>query len=191
MNRRYGIMCLGLVMVLCAASLEARMEVYDPRSDGREPANYAWWVAMEFKPTDTVIEGIPVKQIHSDWVRASVFTKDAIPAKAVQEDAGRDIMAEARVVFSCDGDFNDDGTPDRALVGTYQDSRGAFGQFLLILSRDGAKRWKVLFVNPVPGKPGFSALRPKAKKLEWWFCLDCGDATVVSWDAGKKRFRLR
>ena len=86
MNRRYGIVCLGLVMVLWAASLEARMEVYDPRSDGSAPANYAWWVAMEFKPTGTVIEGIPVKQIHSDWVRASVFTKDAIPAKAVQEE---------------------------------------------------------------------------------------------------------
>ncbi|HAA03111.1 MAG TPA: hypothetical protein DCE18_07045 [Syntrophobacteraceae bacterium] len=191
MNKTYGILWLLLALLISATSLEARMEVVDPRSDGREPTSYAWWVALEFKPMDTAIEGIPVQQIRPDWIRASILTKESIPPKAFQEDGGRDSMADARVAFSRDGDFNGDGIPDKAVVGTYEDRKGGLGQFLLILTRGTGEAWKVLVVNVAAGKPGFSALRAKGKRLQWWFCMQCDDFVEVLWDAKKKTFRLK
>jgi hypothetical protein len=190
-NRYCNIMCLLLMMVFFTLSAEARVESYDPRSTEKEPSAMAWWVAIQFKPADTSIEGIPVTQIRPNWARASVLTKDSIPPQTVEEDEGHDTMDDAGAVFSCDGDFNADGVPDRAFVGVYEDTKGKPGKFLLILTRGSAGTWKVLFVDTIPGEPGFSALHLKGKRLEWWFCMQCDDFCEIIWDRTRGRFRLK
>jgi hypothetical protein len=191
MDRRCSVTCFAFAIFMFTLSAEARVESYDPRVSGKEPAEYAWWVAIEFKPAGSEIEGIPVKQIRPNWVLASVLTKDSIPAQVIEEDEGRDSVAEAKLVFACDGDFNADGVPDRALVGVYEDTQGGLGKFLLIVTRSGSDKWKVLLVDAVPEKPGFSALRLQGKGLEWWLCMQCDDFYKVFWDRKKGRFQLK
>ncbi|SRR5713101_4934549 len=141
-------------------------------------ASYAWWVTARFNPSETVIEGIPVHAIDSTWVSALALSRSVLPPEAGHDPSG---LADSSVSFVLDGDFNGDGTPDRALVGVYRTVRGQAGRFLLILTRHKSGSEKVHLALQ-PGEPGFSVLSRSGDKLSWWECMECDAGWDFAWN---------
>lgn len=153
---------------------------------GPESAQEAWWLRIEFEPTQEAIRGIPVAQLDASWVQATELNKDLVPKQLLQESGG-DRMAAAKQEFSRSGDFNRDGVTDEALVGVYRDKQGNRGKFLLIISqREG--RWEKLFLETDPSRAGYSALGLQGDNLTLWSCMECGAVSELAWHADIKRF---
>lgn len=149
--------------------------------------SYAWWVTARFEPRDERIEGIPLAQLGSDWLRASVVRASALPPQAREQDEslrdhGFDLIVEA--------DMDGDSRPERAVVGVFQTNSGGTGRFLLVLGRrDGNEPWRKRAVFTIPGEPGFSAIALRDGRLQWVTCLECDTGCEVVRGAG--RFRLQ
>ena len=142
--------------------------------------NAAWWVSWRIPPSDTAIEGIPVRQLDSTWTAATALATVTPPAAALDTtDTFR--MLGAR--FTTDGDFNRDGRPDRALVGTYRARDGEEGRFVAVLTRAASGAWEPAWVYTLPGAPGFSALidGPRGNEPTWIECLECDTSTDIRW----------
>ena len=92
----------------------------------------AWWVTATFQPSDEAVEGIPVRQLNSRWLRASTITRSVLPVEAMHTG---ETVEEHGFSFVLDADLDGDGRQERALVGVFQTVSGETGRFLLILGR--------------------------------------------------------
>jgi hypothetical protein len=151
-----------------------------------EPSGYAWWLRIEFRPVHQTVRGIPLRNLDSNWIRATELKKSYIPKELLYE-FGRDVMADNHLVFTRSGDFNKDGNPDEALVGVYEDRVGKRGGFILILSQRGDRLEKI-HLEQWPGKPGFVALSLTGDNLLVWSCMECDSAGELGWDRTRGRF---
>ena len=152
-----------------------------------EPVRYAWWLRVTFTPTHTNIRGIPVKEIHKAWRRASELKKQCLPRHLLYED-GADLMDQSQIAFSVAGDFNHDSRTKEALVGVYETDSGERGTFLLILSRSDSGSWHKVFLDEIPDGPGFSGLHWDGENLFWLHCMKCDASRYLVWDKNKKRY---
>ena len=136
-----------------------------------------WTDAFRREPVGTEILGVPVASIDADWRRAS-------PLEAAELDAAqRADMKRRELAFVANGDFNDDGHPDRAIVGTFGDRHGKTGRFVAIFTQY-ANRWTRAFRETVDGEPGFGALSVDASplgRLRWSTCLACMPVGEIAW----------
>ena len=139
-----------------------------------------WWVSWRIPPVDSAIEGIPVRQFDSTWTAATALAS-VTPPPGTLDTAGTFRMLGAR--FSMDGDFNRDGRPDRALVGTYRADDGEEGRFVAIVTRTESGVWEKAWVYTLPGAAAFSALieGPRAIEPTWIECMECDTSTDIRW----------
>ena len=145
----------------------------------------AWWVSARFSPTETHIEGIPVQQIDPSWTKALLLKKDLLPDEG-QAYLDR-FVAPGMDLFEQVGDFNADGTLDKAVVGVYADDQGRFGRFFLILTQTGKGAWKRVSLKTLPGKPGYSMLFGSKHGTQWilgWgTCFECDETGLpIKWN---------
>jgi hypothetical protein len=147
-------------------------------STGATAQVYAWWVTARFVPGDTVLEGIPISKIQSEWERASVLTDKDLPSEAQAPGEG---LREHGFAFSLDRDLNGDGINERAVAGVYRTREGAQGRFLLVLGKTRAGVWSKSALFVLPGEAGFSALAINAGKLIWVPCMECDEAGTLEY----------
>ena len=169
--------------MLVAAGLLIRCRPANDASIARlnpDPSGCAWWLRIEFRPVHQTVRGIPVRNLDSNWIRATELKKSYIPRELLFE-FGRDEMAEYHLGFTRSGDFNQDGNPDEALVGVYENRQGVRGGFILILSQRGPELEKI-YLEEWPGKPGFVALGLNGDNLVVWGCMECDSAAELAWD---------
>lgn len=143
-----------------------------------------WWVSWRIPPRDTVIEGIPVRALDSTWTTATALASVAPPPEALDS---ADTFRRLGARFTTDGDFNRDGRPDRAIVGTYRNERGEEGRFVAILTRREAGGWERAWVYRLPGVAAFSALMDGrvGNALTWIECMECDTSTDIRWRGGR------
>lgn len=132
----------------------------------------AWWETFRLDPTGGDVFGVPVAAIDGDWRSARALgTADFDAAQRAELD-------KRGLTFQLQGDFNDDGHPDRAVVGTYADRRGKTGRFVAIFTQY-TSTWTRAYRETVEGEPGFGALsRDTAGTLDvgrirWTRCVGC------------------
>jgi len=135
------------------------------------------------EPAATSVLSVPVATINPGWVKVTVLTQAMLPTwhkEAVSK------LQEPCFTFEKDGDFNNDGRGDKALVGYYRDRQGVVGRFLLILTRSPKGNWEVAFVGTDPEEAGwFSILCSNGSYLEWWPCLECDFYGRLIWKDGR------
>lgn len=154
-----------------------------------EPKNYAWWVRIIFEPVNKTIHGLSIGEIDATWILASVLQKEAIPADSLIEN-GRDTMQFNSVDFFQNGDFNDDGQDDRALVGVFKDKKNRFGNFILILTKQKSGLLKKEFLRTWVRRQGFLAISYNEKQLVLWFCMECGGSSPIIWNRKTQTYEL-
>ncbi len=110
--------------------------------------DYAWWVTATFAPRDAEVEGIALRDLDRDWLRASVLRAADLPATAT--DPGESVEDHA-FSLALEADLDGDGEPERVVVGVFQNKSGGMGRFLLILGKSkNAGSWtkRALFADP-------------------------------------------
>ena len=158
-----------------------------PESAAQSPGDsldLPWWVSWRVAPRDTVIEGIPVRALDSTWTAATALASVAPPPESLDT---ADTFRRLGARFTTDGDFNRDGRPDRALVGTYRNDRGEEGRFVAVLTRSEAGGWARAWVYRLPGAPAFSALIDgrRGNTVTWIECMECDTSTDIRWRGGR------
>ncbi|MEX2285011.1 MAG: hypothetical protein WEE89_21165 [Gemmatimonadota bacterium] len=136
----------------------------------------AWWLWARFRPAGDAIEGMPVAQLESSWVRASRLGRASLPTES---QANPGALPDSTVDFVQDGDFNNDGSPDRALVGVFETGAGARGRFLVVLTRKSGQ-WERAFLHQEP-EPGFQVLQRDSAGLTVWSCMECDSYAELHW----------
>jgi hypothetical protein len=137
----------------------------------------AWWVTWSIRPTDTDVEGVPVRVLYQNWRRVSVIRRSSLPAASTHtgerpEDHG--------AVFSVDIDLDGDSDNERAVVGVYESAQGDVGRFLLILGRASAdKPWTKRALFSLKDPTPFSAIEVRQGILHWVGCFECDDDCAV------------
>jgi hypothetical protein len=171
---------LALLALLFAASAHAQ-GFFD-----RKPA--MWWPSVRFNAEDKAVRGIPVQRIRAGWCKATEFTRELF-AGDLLDAQGRNGLDAAGLAFALDGAFDGSGTRQTALVGVYETCRGRRGGFLLII--DSGTR-KVRFLEAEDAREPFRALRREGDTaIRVVSCLQCDIASVVRWDARRKRFVMQ
>ena len=146
----------------------------------------AWWVNIEFKPTDTIIEGMPVAEIDNSWKYATLLKRSIIPKMALDSDRF-DPMTEYNYKFTIEKDINKNGVLEKIVTGVFEDKNGNKGRFFLILEKSKGK-WIKLYLYKSGKKPGFNILKETdAGEIFWTYCMECGMAGYIKWD-GKKYY---
>lgn len=169
-DRRFGILALLILLQGCAAGTTIPC---DPKAK-QSTADSAWWLTQCFDVKGDRIEGLPVSTIDPSWTAAMVLTRRSLPSVAGKHD-----FCDSSLRFEFDGDFNEDGRADQALVGVYRDRSNKTGQFLLVLSRSTTGKWTPAFVSKQPGRAAFSILSYKDRELGWWMCCACDNGVQV------------
>lgn len=146
-------------------------------------AHFAWWLTIEYTPSATQIDSIPVKVIHPSWSAASILTIKDVPSEEFEEFS--QYHEALGYKFSHEGDFNKDGKKDKIVVGVYKEVSGSLGRFLLILTQKKPGVWKKDFLITILGEPGFSILWSKGSEVRWMDCMECDTGGILNWD-GKK-----
>ena len=130
-------------------------------------------------PRDTHAYGIPVSTLDPTWTAATVLAGSVVSIRgerAVVPDS-------ARGPSFLDVDLDNDGSPDRAVVGVYSTSTELQGRFLLVLRRNTSGRWAKAFVASQPSGSDVTFLGSSADTLFWFECLECRRRpTKVFWD---------
>jgi hypothetical protein len=138
----------------------------------------AWWITARFVPDDSLVVGVPISELSSDWTLATVLRTELLPPEAASDPSS---LVNDNVDFVLDGDFNVDGNPDRAAVGVYRRDDGVEGNFVLILTNEEGK-WTKAFLLQAPGKPGFLVLRVNAEGvLSASDCMECDGWRALRW----------
>src|SRR5947207_11352007 len=150
---------LLILVTGCSTTRQLPMVIVAP-----EPAQYAWWLRIEFRPMDRTIQGIPIGELDPTWRFASELRKELIPRELLFK-GGSDEMDDNQLAFTRLGDFDQNGTEDLALVGVSENRRGERGNFVLILTRTAAGAWQKLFITALPGRAGFAALAQRSDDL--------------------------
>ena len=150
----------------------ARSTTSPPATVSTSAIQYAWWVTAEFSPSNTEIFGIPVFGLNRQWDRASLLSRALLPAAARADPS---LLDDPDYGFEIEGDFDRDGSVDRAGVGVFRDTAGREGSFLVIVKSDGAAWHLDTLFSATPGAR-FSILSLDADSvLRWRFCMECGD----------------
>lgn len=177
---RYGIAVLaatGALAATAAASVEDGLTA-------PVPAQQRWWENFTLEATGTELLGNPVAKVNPSWRRASLLDASQFtPQQQAQ------IRADRRA-FELRGDFNDDGTPDRAVVGVYLDDTGERGRFVAVFTRAGSEAlWRAVYTETGDDDQPFSTLHTNAEshamkfgtRVYWTTCLHCPSTIHVSW----------
>jgi hypothetical protein len=122
------------------------------------------------------VASIPIKYLDADWSAAEVLTRKLLPPEAASDPSS---LTNPAFGFSREGDFNSDGLKDKALVGVYRTKAGQTGTFLLVLTRQVSGKWQKVFLEKVPGTPGFSVLWSDGKAVRWYHCMECDTFAVL------------
>jgi len=179
---------MRIVLILLAATWASAVYACDPQAQIDEsPLSKAWWLRIRFSPCDSEIYGIPVEKIDSSWRLASVNQLKHIPKSALYE-SGQNDLADGKLHFELNGDFNRDGRPDRAAVGVYETTTGQTGRFMLIVTQTGSGAWSPVFLVSHPGKPGFYALGRNRSRIVTWTCMECDGNSELEWNAKTKKY---
>ena len=176
---------LLILVTGCSTTRQVPMVIVAP-----EPAQYAWWLRIEFRPMHRTIQGIPIGELDPTWRFASELRKELIPRELLFK-GGSDEMDDNQLAFTRLGDFDQNRTEDLALVGVYENRRGERGNFVLILTRTAAGAWQKLFITALPGRAGFAALAQRSDDLEVWWCMSCDHFSTLVWDSQRAEFAWR
>jgi hypothetical protein len=141
-----------------------------------------WWETfrLEPQPADTAILGVPVATIDSDWRLARLL------GEADLDKTQRAELARRNLTLLIDGDFNDDGRPDKAVVGAYVDRNDRRGRFVAIFTRY-TDRWSRVYRETVEGEAGFGALSTDLRqpaglrRITWSTCVGCTPVGEITW----------
>jgi hypothetical protein len=128
------------------------------------------------------VEGIPLSSLDGSWKRASPVSHALFPAGWRD-----DIIVPSDSDFVCQGDFNNDGRPDKAVAGVFQSRAGPLGYFLLILTESSADHWRVAFLKSHETNHNFNAVECRSQRVTWSFCLECDISLYVEWDGTQYR----
>ena len=174
-----------LALILLALLFTTSAHAQSPGKSFFDQKPSMWWPAVRFNAEDTNVRGIPVKSIRANWCKATEYTK-ALFADDLKDDNGKNGLDEADLAFSLEGTFDGTGTRQTAVVGVYETCRGKKGGFTLIFDRDTRK---IRFVDGEDALEPFAALRKESDTaIRVVSCLKCDLASVVRWDAKRKRF---
>lgn len=158
--------------------------------------------SIEYTPTMETIEGIPVNQIDGSWSETIVLTNDnftscldlgKLPFLDEEEKKIAANMKKYGYEFSREGDFNNDGIKDKALVGVYRDKSGKIGNFLLVITESAPQKWRKDFLVKLPSEKlaktyfcFFSVLTGRRYNLvQWSSCMNCDIYYILTWNNGK------
>jgi hypothetical protein len=143
------------------------------------PLEQRWWETFALDATGTELLGNPVARIQRSWQRATLLDWSHFTPEQQAE-----IRADKRA-FELRGDFNDDGTPDRVVVGVYLDQNGQRGSFIAIFTRAGSEQhWRPVYAEVGDDSRAFSAIHANEESLRvyWNGCLRCPSTSYVSWN---------
>lgn len=148
------------------------------------PAQQRWWENFTLEATGTELLGNPLARINPSWQRATLLDASQFTPQQLAQ-----IRADRRA-FELRGDFNDDGTPDRAVVGVYLDSKGERGRFVAVFTRAGSEtHWRAVYTETGDDDRPFSTLHVNAEshahtygtRVYWTACLYCPSTIYVNW----------
>lgn len=151
------------------------------------PAQQRWWENFTLEATGTELLGNPVAQVNPSWQRATRLDASQFTPQQLTQ-----IRADRRA-FELRGDFNDDGTPDRAVVGVYLGDKGERGRFVAVFTRAGSEaHWRAVYTETGDDDQPFSTLHANAEshadtygtRVYWTACLYCPSTTYVNWMSG-------
>ena len=170
-----------------AISLAVVITLLTPIGGSAQGSPYAWWVTATFQARDEAVEGIPVRDLDREWVRASAISASDLPPEARQRGESPE---EHGFSLALEADLDGDGRPERAVVGVFQARSGETGRFLLILGKsETGGEWVKRAVFSHEGAAGFSAIAVKDGRLQWVTCFECDTGCEVL--RSGRRFRVR
>ena len=178
---------VALCCILISGAVVAHAEQPFMTVEG-DTSSTAWWVLADFHPLTTEVRGIPVSQIRKGWCKATEFRKDLIPRQLLFE-GGADAMEASRQSFAIEGNF--DGSPMKqvALVGVYEDCKGARGRFVMILDLPAGGKPSIRLLEAVKTPHQYTALSLQDDKtIVVWSCMDCDDFAKLKWDRKRHKF---
>lgn len=170
-----------------AWSSQGLLVTLNPDADG-----IAWSEHTEFQPRGMSIRGIPVRQLRSDWCKASEFTLQAFPDSARRHGRyGLDqLMSTLGATFSTSGTF---GTGKRldVLLGVFETCQGQRANFLLVLDPERAGQDGIVQLEEISKRATFVYLQTDRTGESFWTvsCFACDDpGTRYRWDPRRGRF---
>src|SRR4051812_45177756 len=75
---------------------------------------FAWWISARFEPRDQTVEGLPLRDIDTEWSLASALDESDLPPEA--EETG-DSPQQSGASMALEADLDGDGSPEKAVVG--------------------------------------------------------------------------
>jgi hypothetical protein len=152
-----------------------------------EPADYAWWLRLNFTPSQTSVDNISVKEISKDWCNANAFSKKDY-MQILSKDAATDFANNPHIAFSVTGKY-DGRRYLRAVSGVYQKCSGEQGNFVLLVEPESKKMVSVLEINQQ--RAGFMTLANQENNLlQVAWCLECDFISLLKWSPTLKNLEL-
>ena len=181
---------LGLLMLVACTSTSQTIDIAPPAFVKINPAtgNSAWWLRIEYTPTATTINNIPVKTIHNDWCAANVISLEDYTKVISSEEAKQ--LTDSSVLFQVDGKF-DAARNLKAVPGVYQKCDGEKGNFILVseITTSGTENiFSVIETNPKT-PTFFGLLAIPETMLGVALCLECDDLRLLEWDTSINNFK--
>ncbi|UFZ03987.1 hypothetical protein LQG66_33135 [Bradyrhizobium ontarionense] len=177
----------ALCCILISSAVVARAEQPFMTIEG-DTRSIAWWVLAEFHPFTTEVRGIPAGQIRKGWCKATEFRKDLIPSKFLFEGGG-DAMEASKQSFAVEGNFDGSSTRQLALVGVYEDCKGARGRFFMILDLPTVGKPRIRLLDAFQMPHQYTALSlDDDKTITLWACMDCDNFAKLKWDRKRHKF---
>ncbi len=152
------------ILLSCEASNKPNEEI----------ANKAWWLSVEFDPSESDIKGIPVSKVNPKWKQAlvlnSVYFKHHITETDYAYIQNSNLNFEIKI--------NIDNTPEKEIffVGIYKTISGEKGRYLAIM-RD--TKIVKLFIHS--GFSGYSSIYANNNVIRWYKCMECSDYDSIEW----------
>ena len=162
---------LALILCLC---------IFAQLSQALANTPNAWWLDIEFKPTQHSIAGKPLGQFNKEWESAELLSSTDLSSLINSKDFSE--FKSSRFSFEKRVDLNKNGKKERIVVGVYQRLSGERGRFVAIFEQN-----KLIKTLTEDGNAGFSALLIDKGQVYWYFCMQCGGGYKLIWD-GKDYF---
>lgn len=183
MRRAFLLFLAIRILVGCASHSKNNFVEIKPT-----PTNYAWWLRVEYFPSEMQIRGIPVKFFSKQWCTAGEFTKevylkhlDTVDVKEMSESA----------TFSITGRFNGKDEME-AISGVYRKCTGEKGNFLLTITSGGQEVRAVSVLEMNENSPGFMSLsKVGSDEINIWWCLSCDHSGLVKWEESADNFSFQ
>lgn len=173
----------GPVIVYCPSEQWSQMVENNDAIQLNILAQDDWENTISFKAIEEEIMSIPVEMINPTWTKASLLTVSLLPRK--YQEGFRSFSKIYGSRFSVQGDFNNDGREDLALVGVYRTASSQEGNFFLILTRNQTNDLVVDHLTVLDDRSGFLVLSYSGDTLGLFFCLGCDFGSTVKWQDNK------